>query len=209
MPLGEAMDGGAAEAVFLGQISQGHGRGENRTRIRLHTLALVTAFMGDVYGHVPVMVQVGQHALDQRKLALCRISVGNPLYPEAPIMVCVDIDDDTDHAEITRVVLGIEPHDIHLARDTVVATSSSTTGAGNASSRHRRRRRRGRCPEAIRTAEDRIASPPTDDPDWEVKPRPAALPPPLRRPRHPRRRRQPRTPPPDGHHTGVSGRYPL
>jgi len=32
-------------------------------------------------------------------------------------MVCVDVDEDTDHAEIVRVVVAIEPDDIHLARD--------------------------------------------------------------------------------------------
>lgn len=36
---------------------------------------------------------------------------------ETPIMVCVEVDDATEHAEVSKVVLAIEDHDIHLARD--------------------------------------------------------------------------------------------
>lgn len=37
---------------------------------------------------------------------------------DLPVMVCVDIDDQIEHEQVTSVVLGIEHADITLARDT-------------------------------------------------------------------------------------------
>ncbi|MGH8917321.1 MAG: hypothetical protein ACRD0H_03125, partial [Actinomycetes bacterium] len=93
---------------------------------------------------------------------------------EAPVMVCVDVDDNTDHAEITRVVLGIEPDDIHLARDhrghvlvydERMERLNPDTDRGDDT-----------VAEAIRTAEDRAAWPTPDDPDWEEGPDPLRYP---------------------------------
>ncbi len=36
---------------------------------------------------------------------------------ELPVMVCVDIDDNIEHEQVTTVVLGVEHDDISLARD--------------------------------------------------------------------------------------------
>ena len=88
---------------------------------------------------------------------------------EAPVMVLVDVDDDTERTEITRVVVGIEPEDVHLARDhrghflvydeRMERLNTDVAGSGDWAAA-----------EAIRTAEDRTAWPAADSPDWEEGP---------------------------------------
>lgn len=90
---------------------------------------------------------------------------------EAPVMVCVDIDDDIEHAEITKVVIGIEPDDIHLARDyhgqfLVYDENMEPTHSDTDSDTSR----------ALNTAEDRTSWPATDHLDWEEGPDPLRFP---------------------------------
>jgi hypothetical protein len=81
---------------------------------------------------------------------------------EAPIMVRVEIDDDTENTEVTKVVVCIDPDDIHLARDHrgqflvynehMEPMHDDTDPATN---------------HTIHAAEDRTRWPADDDPNWE------------------------------------------
>jgi hypothetical protein len=86
-------------------------------------------------------------------------------------MVCVDVDDDTEHAEVAKVVLGIEHDDIHLARD--------HRGGFLVYDERMQRLNDDTDPAAARaitTAEDRTAWPSADEQDWEEGPDPLRYP---------------------------------
>lgn len=90
---------------------------------------------------------------------------------EAPIMVCVEIDDDTEHTEINKVVLCIDPDDIQLARDhrgqflVYDERMEPVHGDTDPATNH-----------AIHIAEDRTGWPDADSLDWEEGPDPLRFP---------------------------------
>ena len=92
---------------------------------------------------------------------------------ETPVMVCVDINDDTEQAEITNVVLITSEQDILLARDhrghflvydeRGEPLNHDVAGGGDQAAA-----------QAIRTAEDRDAWPGNED--WDEGPDPVRYP---------------------------------
>ena len=90
---------------------------------------------------------------------------------EAPIMVRVEIDDETDHVEVNKVVVCIDPEDIHLARDYrgqfLVYDEQMEPMHGDTDPLTHT---------AINVAEDRAGWPATDDLNWEEGPDPLRFP---------------------------------
>lgn len=90
---------------------------------------------------------------------------------EAPIMVRVEVDDDTEHTEVDKVVVCIDPDDVHLARDhrgqflVYDEQMEPVHGDTDLAANH-----------AIHIAEDRAGWPATDDLNWEEGPDPLRFP---------------------------------
>jgi hypothetical protein len=91
--------------------------------------------------------------------------------PQVTELCHVDVDDDTEHAEVSKVVLAIEHEDIHLARDDRGGfliydeqMERLNDDVDQAAAR------------AITVAEDRTAWPPADEHDWEEGPDPLRFP---------------------------------
>ncbi|KAB1928477.1 hypothetical protein F8271_29085 [Micromonospora sp. ALFpr18c] len=86
-------------------------------------------------------------------------------------MVCVEIDDDTEHTEINKVVLCIDPDDVQLARDhrgqflVYDERMEPVHGDTDPATNH-----------AIHVAEDRAGWPDADSLDWEEGPDPLRFP---------------------------------
>ncbi len=90
---------------------------------------------------------------------------------EAPIMVRVEIDDDTEHTEVNKVVVCIDPDDIHLARDYrgQFLVYDENMEPVHSDTDHPART-------AIHVAEDRAGWPAADSLDWEDGPDPLRFP---------------------------------
>lgn len=86
-------------------------------------------------------------------------------------MVRVEITDETEHAEVSKVVVRIDPEDIHLARDYrgqfVVYDEQLEPVHGDTDPPTHR---------ALNVAEDRAGWPTTDDLGWEEGPDPLRFP---------------------------------
>ncbi|TMR19406.1 hypothetical protein ETD86_19750 [Nonomuraea turkmeniaca] len=90
---------------------------------------------------------------------------------EAPIMVRVDIDDHTEHTAVDKVVVCIDPDDIHLARD---YRGQSLVYDENMEPVHSDTDHPART--ALHVAEDRAGWPAADSLDWEDGPDPLRFP---------------------------------
>ena len=86
-------------------------------------------------------------------------------------MVRVEVDDDTEHTEVDKVVVCIDPDDVHLARDhrgqflVYDEQMEPVHGDTDLAANH-----------AIHIAEDRAGWPATDDLNWEEGPDPLRFP---------------------------------